>query len=318
MAGREAPRQPAQQSTFVLKRVLYAVPAIAGLLILAFVISRIIPADPASLVAGEMASPQQVEEIRRQHGFDRPLHVQILLYFSQLLKGDLGKSLYTGRSVFSDLIDRFPATLELTFVSMFLSIAVGIPLGIAAALKRNSSLDHILRGFTVAGWQCSFWLSSCPLFGMDQDRPFGEEDRRRPPATIFGLYLINTYRRSMEKPFWRLKHPYRPLHLSLYTTITHFTRSGGLDVIQETPFFITCRGLLQTRDLQCLLRNALISTVTQIEPFSASSWQDVVIRPSSTGPAWVSMPTMLLSVRLPGDSQRHSLGRRDLCGEPCG
>lgn len=260
--------------TFVLKRVLYAVPAIAGLLILAFVISRIIPADPAALVAGEMATPQQVEELRRQHGFDRPLYEQLLIYFGQLLKGDLGKSLYTGRSVFSDLMDRFPATLELTLVSMALSIAVGIPLGIAAALKRNSALDHLLRGFTVAGLAiASFWLGLMLqlLFGMWIGiAPLGQRIGVSPPATLTGLYLVDAALMLNAEAFLSaLKHIVLPaitLSFSSFATITRFTRSGVLDVIQE-DFVLYERAMgLPPRLVifKYLLRNALISTITQI------------------------------------------------------
>jgi ABC-type dipeptide/oligopeptide/nickel transport system permease component len=259
---------------FALKRALYAIPAVAGLLILTFIISRIIPADPAALVAGEMATPQQVKELRHQYGFDRPIYIQIVHYFGQLLKGDLGKSLYTGRSVFSDLMDRFPATLELTFVSMFLSIAFGIPLGIAAALRRNSLLDHVLRGFTVAGLAiASFWLGlMLQLFfsmwiGI---APLGQRIGVSPPAAITGLYLIDALLSLNGEAFLSaLKHialPAITLSFSSFATITRFTRSGVLDVIQE-DFVLYERAMgLPPRLVvyKYLLRNALISTVTQI------------------------------------------------------
>ncbi len=145
--------------SFFFKRIAYFVPTLLGLLILVFFVSRVIPGDPAALVAGETATAEQVKAIRTQLGFDQPLYVQFGVYVRQLVTGDLGKSLYSGRKVSQDLFERFPATLELTLAAMFISVLVGIPLGILSALKRNSLLDHLVRGFTVSGLAiASFWL----------------------------------------------------------------------------------------------------------------------------------------------------------------
>ncbi|MGD8228349.1 MAG: ABC transporter permease [Desulfobacteraceae bacterium] len=259
---------------YAIKRILYAVPAIAGLLVLAFVISRMIPADPAALVAGEMATPEQVEELRHRYGFDRPLHVQLAFYFQQLLRGDLGKSLYTGRKVIQDLVYRFPATLELTIVAMLISIVAGIPLGIFAALKRNSLLDHMLRGFTVAGLAiASFWLGIMLqlLFSMWLGiTPLGGRIDVSPPEFVTGMYLLDAMLTLNGTAFLSaLKHILLPaitLAFSCFATITRFTRSGVLDVIQA-DFILYERAMgLPPRLVvyKYLLRNAVISTVTQV------------------------------------------------------
>lgn len=260
--------------SYAIKRILYAVPTIVGLLILAFVISRVIPADPAALVAGEMATPKQIEELRRQYGFDKPLYVQMVLYFKQLSKGDLGKSLYSGRKVLTDLIDRFPATLELTLVSMLISILMGVPLGIIAALKRNSLLDHLLRGFTVAGLAiASFWLGIMLqlFFSMWLGiTPLGSRIGVDPPKFITGMYILDailTFNGSALLS--ALKHialPAITLAFSSFATIARFSRSGVLDVIQE-DFILYERAMgLPPRLIvyKYLLRNAAIATVTQI------------------------------------------------------
>ena len=97
--------------------------------------------------------------MRRQLGFDRPLLVQFLRYCERLLSGDLGTSLYTSRPVVTDLFGRLPATIELTLIAMLITVAVGIPLGVISALKRNTLLDHVVRIFTVSGLAiASFWL----------------------------------------------------------------------------------------------------------------------------------------------------------------
>src|SRR6266446_6592151 len=142
-----------------LHRLLWFVPTLLGLLVVTFVISRVIPADPVALVAGEIATPAQVEALRHQLGFDRPLPVQFVGYVGRLIIGDMGTSLYTTRPIADDLASRLPATIELTLVAMVFSVAVGIPLGVVCALWRNSALDHVLRVVTVSGLAiASFWL----------------------------------------------------------------------------------------------------------------------------------------------------------------
>src|SRR3984893_8946047 len=134
-----------------LHRLLWFVPTLLGLLVVTFVISRVIPADPVALVAGETATPAQVEALRRQLGYDRPLPVQFVGYVARLARGDMGVSLFTRRPIVDDLAHRLPATIELTVVAMLVSVLVGIPLGVVSALWRNSLLDHALRVVTVSG-----------------------------------------------------------------------------------------------------------------------------------------------------------------------
>src|SRR6266850_626184 len=142
-----------------LRRLMWFVPTLLGLLAVTFVISRVVPADPVGLVAGETATPAQVAALRRELGFDRPLPVQFVDYVARLVRGDMGQSLYTRRSIAADLAHRLPATIELTVVAMVVSVVVGIPLGVLSALWRNSLLDHALRVVTVSGLAiASFWL----------------------------------------------------------------------------------------------------------------------------------------------------------------
>src|SRR5690348_3208814 len=112
-----------------LHRLVWFVPTLLGLLAVTFVISRVIPADPVALVAGETATPAQVEALRHQLGFDRPLLAQFADYVGRLARGDMGTSIFTRRPIVEDLAHRLPATIELTVVAMAVSILVGIPLG---------------------------------------------------------------------------------------------------------------------------------------------------------------------------------------------
>lgn len=259
---------------YALRRLLYAVPTILGLLVLTFFISRVIPADPAALVAGEMATPEQIEALRHQYGFDKPLYVQLGRYLGQLFRGDLGKSLYSGRRVLRDLIDRFPATLELTIAAMLISILAGIPLGIVAALKRNSLLDHGLRGFTVGGLAiATFWLGIMLqlLFSMWMGvAPLGGRIGVAPPRGVTGLYIFDAMLTlngaALLSAIQHITLPAMTLAFASFATIMRFTRSGVLDVMQR-DFILYERAMgLPPRLVvyKYLLRNAVISTVTQI------------------------------------------------------
>src|SRR5215468_2029263 len=180
----------------VLHRLLWFVPTLLGLLAVTFVISRVIPADPVVLVAGETATPAQVAALRRQLGFDRPLPVQFVEYVGRLGRGDMGTSLYTTRPIADDLATRLPATIELTLVAMAFSVLVGIPLGVCSALWRNSWLDHGLRVLTVSGLAiASFWLGIMLqlLFAMRLGlTPLNGRVSGFPPRGITGLLLVDS------------------------------------------------------------------------------------------------------------------------------
>src|SRR5918992_2655292 len=176
-------------------RLLWFLPTLLGLLVVTFVISRVIPADPVALVAGETATPAQVEALRKQLGYDRPLPVQFVDYITRLVQGDMGTSLFTRRPIVDDLVHRLPATIELTLVAMVVSILVGIPLGVLSALWRNSFLDHALRVVTVSGLAiASFWLGIMLqlLFAMRLGwTPLNGRLQGFPPRSITGFYLVD-------------------------------------------------------------------------------------------------------------------------------
>jgi peptide/nickel transport system permease protein len=175
----------------ILQRIAWLVPTLAGLVAVVFFISRVIPADPVSKLAGETASRAQIELLRQKLGLDRPLLVQLADYYRQLLSGDLGTSLFTTRPVWDDLYARLPATIELTIVAMIIAVVIGIPLGVVSALYRNTIIDHLLRIITVAGLAvASFWLALVLqlYFAMDLgwlplQRGSPDSRRHRSPAS---------------------------------------------------------------------------------------------------------------------------------------
>src|SRR5436305_2296982 len=180
----------------LLRRLVWFVPTLLGLLAVTFVISRVVPADPVALVAGETATPEQVEALRRELGFDRPLPVQFVDYVVRLVRGDMGTSLFTRRPIVEDLLHRLPATIELTVVAMVVSVLAGIPLGVLSALWRNALLDHALRVVTVSGLAiASFWLGIMLqlLFAMRLGwTPLNGRLTGFPPHGITGLLLVDS------------------------------------------------------------------------------------------------------------------------------
>jgi peptide/nickel transport system permease protein len=258
----------------VLRRLAWFVPTLLGLLAVTFVISRVIPGDPVALVAGDTATPAQVEALRRALGLDRPLPVQFVRYVAGLLRGDMGTSLFTTRPIAEDLAHRLPATIELTLAAMAFSIAVGIPLGVVSALWRNSPLDHALRVITVSGLAiASFWLGIMLqlLFAMRLGwTPLNGRLQGFPPAGVTGLYLVDSAIAWDWEAFGaalaHLALPTATLAFPALATLVRFTRAGVLDVMQSNAvLYQRAMGLPGSVIVwKYILRSALTSTVTQI------------------------------------------------------
>jgi peptide/nickel transport system permease protein len=250
------------------------VPTVVGLIAVVFVISHVIPADPVALIAGETATPEQVAALRKQLGFDRPLHVQLADYYWRLLNGDLGTSLFTTRPVADDLVARLPATIELTLAAMIVSVLVGIPLGVVSALRRNSLLDHALRILSVSGLAiASFWLGMMLqlLFAMQLGwSPLHGRIAGFPPPAASGLFIVDALLAGdldlLGSALAHLCLPTLTLAFPALATVVRFTRAGVLDVMQS-PFVLYQQAMGVPRPLivwKYILRNALVSTVTQI------------------------------------------------------
>src|SRR5262249_826802 len=258
----------------ILKRVAWLVPTLAGLVAIVFFISRVIPSDPAALLAGETASRAQIELLRQKLGLDRPLIVQLLDYYRQLLSGDLGTSLFTTRPVWDDLSARLPATIELTIAAMIVAVVLGIPLGVCAALYRNRFIDHLLRVFTVPGLAlASFCLPLLlPLFFPLEPPRFPLPARvtgfRAPSLT--GFYVIDAILEGnlarLGNALAHLTLPALTLALPALATVVRFSRAGVLETLQRS-FVMYQRAMGIPAGLivwKYVLRNSLISTVTQI------------------------------------------------------
>jgi len=260
--------------SYVLKRLLYLVPVLLGVTLLVFVISHAIPGDPARMMAGQKASHEAVENLRRSMGLDRPLPEQYATYLLGLLRGDLGFSIRNQRPVIEDLRDFFPATLELSLASMLLCVSVGLPLGIISAVRRNRPIDHASRVFSVFGVSMPvFWLGLMLLLLFYRTLGWlpgsGRLDiHTDPPAQVTGLYLIDTLvEGSLGKFGDALLHILMPAFCLSYVylaIITRIVRSSMISVM-GLDFITTARanGISEAAIiLKHCLKNSLIPTVT--------------------------------------------------------
>ncbi len=133
-------------------RLLSSLPALFGVLVFTFLLMRVLPGDPAVFFAsGPQAGEAEIAEIRRQMGLDKPIPEQLVRYLGDVAQGNLGRSLTTGQPVFDDLRSRLPASLELTFSALLLALLTAIPLGVTAALRPGSAVDHLVRFFCSMG-----------------------------------------------------------------------------------------------------------------------------------------------------------------------
>jgi len=137
--------------SYLLRRALTLLLVLFGLSILIFIIARIVPGDPARIALGPLATATQVEELREEMGLNASFLVQLWSYLSGLVQGDLGKSLLTSRPVMDDIRGALPATFELVLVTIILQIFISIPLGVMAAIYRNTWVDNLLRVISLIG-----------------------------------------------------------------------------------------------------------------------------------------------------------------------
>ncbi len=261
---------------YILRRIALSIPALLGLILLTFVLSRVVPGDPAATLAGDAATPAQIAELRVQYGLDRPILEQAVIHVRQVLSGDLGNSIFSGRPVSEEILQRLPATLELTFLALFFATVLGIGLGLVAALDHNGPLDHLVRVVSVGGLAiASFWLAIMlqlqfsmewnilPLRGR-LDVALGQ------PPRLTGFMLFDTLAAGRFDMFLdALRHLVLPaftLALPGLATIARFTRSGVLEALQKDyVLYARAAGYGRVRLATIyVLRNAVTVTVTQV------------------------------------------------------
>jgi peptide/nickel transport system permease protein len=261
-------------TSLILRRLFFLIGVLVGISIITFVLSHIVPADPARLFAGPRASNATVEQIRHQYGFDLPLWQQYFRYAGGLLHGDFGFSLTSRRPVGSDLYDFVPATIELTLGAIVMILLVGIPVGVLSALYPRSIIDQIGRFLSITGVALpSFWLGlMAQLFLFDQLGwlPAGGrlDPSTTPPTRITGLYTVDSLLEGNLHLFWQsvwhLLLPAAVLGYGSLAVLTRMVRASMLEVLpQDYVRTARAKGLPRKRVVvRHALRNALLPATT--------------------------------------------------------
>ena len=245
-----------------------------GLSIVTFVLSHMVPADPARLLAGPRADQKTVELIRKQYGLDRPLYDQYVTYMKGVLTLNFGQSLTTQRPVRDDLGEYFPATIELALAALVITIIIGFPLGIISAVKPNSGIDYIGRIVSITGVATPvFWLALMAQYIFFAKLGWLPDGQRlpagmNPPHAITHLYTIDALLEGNWSLFWTVvKHLILPAAVLAYSTLPVITRQlrGSMLEVLGLDYIRTARakGLREkTTVLRHAMRNAMLPVVT--------------------------------------------------------
>lgn len=263
--------------TTIAKRLVTVVPTLIGVVIVTFLLTRVLPGDPAVYFAGPAATPQSIAEIRKSLGLDKPLPEQFLRYVNDLSHGNFGNSLSTGRSVATEITSRLPASAELTLLGLILSLVIAVPLGILAAVKQGSWIDHACRVVATAGVSLPVFFTGLLLvyafyFVLGwSPAPIGRLDAfATAPPQVTGFYLIDslivgdfeTFRSALSQ----LILPALTLAIFSLAPIARMTRASMLAVL-ASEFVRTARasGLSdRTVILTYAFRNAMLPVVTTL------------------------------------------------------
>jgi len=257
--------------TYLLRRTLHLVPVLLGLSVLIFVVSRVIPGDPVRLALGTEATEEQVQQLRKQTGLDRPLAVQYITYVAGVLRGDFGYSLRTHRNVTKDLIDFFPATLELTTVAMGIAVVIGVPLGILAAVRKDEGADHLSRVLALIGVALPrFWLAILMQLAFAYHLRLLPTIGRGPAPLrqVTGLHLVDSLLGLDFPAFWvSLKYLAMPAFVLSVGTLAQVMRLIRAGMIEEMrrDYTLAARSYGLPPNLivyKYLLKNAFTSTLT--------------------------------------------------------
>ncbi|MDT2023852.1 ABC transporter permease [Methylocella sp. CPCC 101449] len=259
------------------KRIATAIPSLIGVIVVTFLLTRVLPGDTASFFAGPAATPQAIEEVRKQLGLDRSLPEQFVSYVSHLVRGDLGTSLTTGRPVVTELATRLPASAELTLLGLLIALLIAVPLGIIAAVRQGSWIDHLCRIVATAGVSLPVFFTGLIfvyvfyfILGISP-APLGRLDVfASPPPDITGFYLIDaliardfeTFRAALAQ----ITLPAVTLAVFSLAPIARITRASMLAVL-SSEFIRTARasGLKpSTVVMTYAFRNAMLPVITTL------------------------------------------------------
>lgn len=261
----------------VLMRCAQSIPVVIGVVVISFLLTRALPGDPAVYFAGVAADAESIEQTRVALGLDKPLVQQFFIYVGDLLEGDLGQSISSGRPVATDLASRLPASLELTLTALFLACAIAIPLGVLAATRPGTWVDHLCRVVVTAGVSLPTFFTGILLIYIFYyllgiaPSPLGRLDFiYLDPDHVTGFYLIDAALMG-DWETWlgaakQLILPAFTLALFTLAPVARMTRAAMLTAL-SSDFIRTARAAgLSNRTIlyRYAFRNALLPVVTTL------------------------------------------------------
>jgi ABC-type dipeptide/oligopeptide/nickel transport system permease component len=261
---------------YIVRRLLAAIPVLFGVTIVTFAITNMLPGDPAREIAGRYATAEQIAVVRERYGFDRPLVVQYGIYLSRLARGDLGLSFTTQQSVLTELRLYLPATLELTFFAMVLTVVIGIPLGVLTGSRRAPWVNSAVLILALIGVGLPvFWaglifqlIFAGQLGWLPLEGRLGWQFT--PPPSVTNMYTID----ALIAGQWAVLHdaarhlvlPGVTLALGRIAAVARITHAAMIDVMRM-DYVRTARAKgLRERVVVYghALRNAILPTLTTV------------------------------------------------------
>ncbi|MBL0686247.1 MAG: ABC transporter permease [Sulfurospirillum sp.] len=261
--------------SYIIKRLLWAIPTLLGVSILVFSMIHLAPGDPALLMLGEHANKESVDALREQMGLNKPLLEQYYLFVSNAVQGDFGISTLSGEPVIDEFLERFPATVELSIVALIFAIIIGLFAGIISAVKRYSLFDYVSMTTALAGVSMPvFWLGLMLIYFFSIELGWlpvsGRLGYEFDIDKVTGFYLIDSILMKDYEAFWNAcKHLVLPA-LALGTIpmaiIARMTRASMIEVMKE-DYVRTAKAKGCTQGQVILihaLKNALMPVITVI------------------------------------------------------
>lgn len=229
---------------YSLRRIVLLIPVLLAATFIAFALTRILPGNPIDRVVSPYTPVERREELKREAGLDQPFYVQFVRYIGDLLRGDMGVSFTTAQPVTQDLVERFPATFELMTYAMVLALALGIPIGMLSALRKDTWIDHVGRVISVIGVSMPvFWLALVLLYVFFYrmewaPAPLGRIDALLDaPPTVTGWFTIDALLAGEWEVFRsavaNLVLPVLTIAFTAMAPIARMTRSAMIDALQS-------------------------------------------------------------------------------------
>jgi peptide/nickel transport system permease protein len=260
----------------IIRRLFFLVFVLFGLSLITFALSHLVPADPARMIAGPRASKSSVDKVREEYGLNDPVWKQYVDYVEGVAHLDFGRSFTSRKPVRDDLQRYLPATIELGLYAFILSTIIGIPLGVASAVKRDSFVDHVSRFVSISGLALPiFWLAlmlQFVFFGKLGWFPDGQRlpTNMDPPKQITTLYVVDSVLTANWTTLWAsAQHLILPVFVLAYSSLAVVTRMvrGSMIEVMGQDYIRTARSKgLEHRAvvIKHALKNALLPTVTSL------------------------------------------------------